>query len=320
MNKSYLPSYTWPNPAFPFRIYLDHPNLRIFIIENIHHNWKWFQEYSKRFQKRDYFFVYCGWFHSQNFLKEDIEVFDQLNLNKDKFYFLFNSSKEFEIYRTAGFLGNVINHNAWIDENGVMYPETHIKKIYDAVYIARHSPFKRHELATKVNNLALVMGNDHKNKSNLPLPNFLFKNDSVLAPEEVRRKINQSFCGLILSDTEGACFSSSEYLLCGVPVVSTYSNGGRDEWYTSHNSIVCEADPNKIAEAVDFFKKNLRDPFKIRDDHIKLSNIYRERFVNILEELFYRNSVDINAKIYFKESYIHKMRKSCVPDFENIWA
>ena len=30
--------YTWPNPSFPFRLYFEHPNLRIFIIENTY-NW-----------------------------------------------------------------------------------------------------------------------------------------------------------------------------------------------------------------------------------------------------------------------------------------
>ena len=36
--------YTWPSDFFPFRRYLDHDNCRIFIIENIEHNYKWLKE------------------------------------------------------------------------------------------------------------------------------------------------------------------------------------------------------------------------------------------------------------------------------------
>ena len=53
--------YTWPNPAFPFRFYANFPNLRIFIIENIQHNYLWLKEFHNKFKKNDFFFVYIGW-------------------------------------------------------------------------------------------------------------------------------------------------------------------------------------------------------------------------------------------------------------------
>ena len=46
--------------------------------------------------------------------------------------------------------------------------------------------------------------------------------------------------GGVFSEEEGACWASSEYLLCGLPVVSTHSRGGRDVWYSGHNSLIVE--------------------------------------------------------------------------------
>jgi glycosyltransferase involved in cell wall biosynthesis len=315
----YKPTYVWPNPAFPFRIYLDTPVLRIFIIENIHHNWLWLSEWHEKFQERDFFIVYCGWHHSEHFLRQDTQIFSCLKLNKNKFFIMFNDDDEMTRYIANGFRGAVINQNCWIDYDGVMRILNDTNKEYNAIYVARHSPFKRHELASLINKLALVTGSFHKNPSSQKLPPHVYKNSMNLTPEEVCFQINKSMCGLILSDVEGACFASSEYLLCGIPVISTYSKGGRDKWYNSYNSIQCSPDPKEIADAVDFFVHNRRDPHEIRESHIALSKIYRERFVNYLRELFYRTGLDLDANNFFSQNYFHKLRKSYKPNFSEIW-
>ena len=185
-----------------------------------------------------------------------------------------------------------------------------IEKKFNAIYIARRSAFKRHMLASKVKNLALIAGNNH-GKDISPIPEHSYLNNKLLKPEEVCQKINQSHCGLILSEREGACFSSSEYLLCGVPVVSTKSSGGRDIWYDNYNSIVVEPSEERINEAVDLFLKEPRDPYKIRSNHINLAKSQRKKFINILKFFFNRFNVkDINPEEYFNENYFHKLRKS----------
>lgn len=312
--------YTWPNPHFPFRIYLDDPRCRIFIIENIQHNWDWLSVYYRNFRENDFFFVYCGWFHSPQFAEEAARVFKTLGLRKSKFFFLFNSPEEERNCKSHGFIGEVINHNAWLDETSTMHilPET--SKFYDAIYVARRSKFKRHMLASKVPRLALVAGNNHGNDVE-PVPPFSYINDLPLSPDEVCIKMNQAYCGLILSEIEGACFSSSEYLLCGIPVVSTQSKGGRDVWYNDYNSIVCEADPEAVASAVQELKQNPRDPNRIRQDHISMARVYREKFIYQLSVVFEEfNLKDINPSVYFNENFIHKMRKSIKPDFESIFG
>lgn len=314
----FKPSYVWPNPAFPFRLYLDHPNCRIFIIENIAHNWNWMKVYAPYFRENDYFFVYCGWYFSEHFATESEKVFSILNLKKENFFFLFNSAKEMLNLEPFAFQGEIINQNAWLDEETVFRPLKK-EKIYDAIYVARKVPFKRHQLASKVQNLALVVGESH-GSAEIELPVSKYLNERQLPPDRVCEKINESFCGLILSEQEGACFASSEYLLCGVPVVSTPSLGGRDVWYNEYNSIICEPDSESVAAAVEEFKLKPRKPEVIREMHIDQANFFREKFIKILARVFDKFGVELNPRDYFYKTYIHKLRSSQKPNFDELFC
>ena len=85
---SYKSYYVWPNEAFPFRVYLESKNLRIFIIENLQHNFDWLSAYRNRISKRDFFIVILGSHWSQGLLDNALGMFDALNLDKDQFYIL----------------------------------------------------------------------------------------------------------------------------------------------------------------------------------------------------------------------------------------
>lgn len=316
---SFKPSYVWPNPAFPFRVYYDGPKCRIFIIENIQHNWNWMSQWAGRFRETDFFFVYCGWYHSPSFAKEADRIFKILQLRKDRFFIMFNSELEKSNFTPFGFQGDVINHNAWLDEDLVMRPLPE-SKVYRAIYVARRSAFKRHHLASQVEGLALVAGINHGN-AEVELPPHAYLNSAPLSAEEVCVKINQSRCGLILSASEGACFSSSEYLLCGIPVVSTPSTGGRDVWYNDYNSIVCEPESGAVAAAVDEFVTRPRDPRIIRQMHVEQAKLHRQRFVAALADIFEQTGVtEVHAEKYYLDTVMHKLRKSYRPDFEAIFG
>ena len=86
--KSFKVFYKWPNKSFPVRLYFDHPNLRIFIIENIIHNWDWLSVCNQNINKNDIFLVYLGWDHDENLVKNSSDLFEELNLNKNQFYIM----------------------------------------------------------------------------------------------------------------------------------------------------------------------------------------------------------------------------------------
>jgi hypothetical protein len=271
-----------------------------------------------RFQERDLFLVFCGWNHSNWFADQALKTLEALGLSKDRFFFLYNSLEEQQVFGDRGFSGELINQNAWIDENQAMQ-RLQLPKKYDAIYVARRTAFKRHMLAEKISHLAIIAGNNHGNDL-APVPNADYINPHPLEPSEVCEKINESRCGLILSAEEGACFASSEYLLCGIPVVSTHSKGGRDVWYDSYNSIVCDPDPQEIADAVAHFKTQTPDPEVIRANHIEEARKHRLRFIQILERILHHHGVrGLDVHRYFYDNFFHKMRKSIKPDFESIF-
>jgi len=134
------------------------------------------------------------------------------------------------------------HNNAFIDET-IFRPDTQATKRYDAVLNANSAAFKRHELAWGVKRLALITyilqsGDDLDRLtgfSDLSFSNFdnERRTDTSLSAAEVASVLNQSHCGLMLSQEEGANYASAEYLFCGIPLVTTPSTGGRHEFYDS---------------------------------------------------------------------------------------
>lgn len=312
----FKPCYTWPNPAFPFRLYFNHEHCRIFIIENISHNWNWLYQFRDRIRPTDYFFVQLGWYFDDWLALESKRAIDALELDASRFVIMYADYASKQTFEGLGFRGCIVNHNCFLDYN--QFTSHDEAKEYDAIYVARFSPGKRHYLCDHLCNLALVAGNAWGVEAKT-IPPHSFKNELPLTPNQVIEKINQSKCGLALSEFEGACYSSSEYLLCGIPVVSTWSHGGRDIWYNSYNSIICDADPSKVAQAVTSLISRKRDPSKIRDMHIRLSEQMRDSFKEYVSQIIRQHNVSIDIDRYFEDNYFHKMIKSQRPDFSQLF-
>ena len=156
--------YKWPNSSFPFRLYLDTPAVRIFILHNLTHNYDWLSLVKNKIKPTDFFYITIAWYFSKHLAKTADEMFTALGLKKDQFYIMYNDIDEQVNGDQFGFRGDIINHNTWLDENKYTILGD-IKKVYDAVYIARRSDSKRHFLSSGISNLALVAGGmNHKNK------------------------------------------------------------------------------------------------------------------------------------------------------------
>lgn len=68
-----------------------------------------------------------------------------------------------------------------------------------------------------------------------------------LQPAEVAAALNCSMLGGMFSAEEGTCWASTEYLLCGLPVISTPCCGGREVWHNDRNSLIVE--PSQVGFA-----------------------------------------------------------------------
>lgn len=309
----FKPCYTWPNPAFHFRLYFNHDKCRIFIIENIAHNWEWLYAYRDKIRPTDYFLVQLGWYFDDWLADESRRAVEELGLSKNQFRIMFADYASKQTFEELGFSGCIINHNCFLDYEKFKIINT--PKLYDAVYTARFSPFKRHNLCALVENLALIAGHAWGEETQ-DKPPSKYLNERPLSPEEVVVKINESRSGLILSEFEGACYSSSEYLLCGVPVVSTWSHGGRDVWYNSYNSITTDASAEMIGKAVRAMAGRSPNPLKIRNMHIRQSEEMRGSFRALVNNILVAHDLSVDIDRYFHEHYFHKMVRSQVPDFD----
>lgn len=299
-------------------MYFDDPRLRIFIIENIFHNHAWLSGFSSGIRDTDYFLVILGWHHGDWHALHSKECISACGLDINRFIIMCNDWADFTIFSDHGFTCHVINQNCFLDFN-LFTVSQGVHKKYNAVYVARLTPFKRHELASSIDNLALVAGDLHGTKEGIFVPRHTYRNSCQLEPSEVQLIIAQSKAGLILSAVEGACFASSEYLLCGVPVVSTASRGGRDVWYNDYNSRIADATPQSVASCVNELIQASPSPSKIRSHHIQLSLFFRRSFIRLIASLFDKHGITRDPKGYFHSSYFHKMRESIRPDFDDLF-
>jgi glycosyltransferase involved in cell wall biosynthesis len=150
-------------------------------------------------------------------------------------------------------------------QNGFMNldePPRASAKEFDAVYIGRIKPHKRIELARNIASCCIVFASvdlAYFREIKPLVSHFVFAQGDPLSSEsrpgqlprtEVADWCARSRCGLCLSAVEGAMFASAEYMLWGLPVVSTRSIGGREEYFDDRFCLICEDDPASVATAV----------------------------------------------------------------------
>jgi len=185
-----------------------------------------------------------------------------------------------------GFYGNAEIYQPdylYIDSDATKQENQKFK--YDAIYNARLDDFKRHSLCSAVDNIRFLTGgkgaligqiNDLENSS---------VSYEMLSAREVGAEVHQSRCGLALSAQEGTMRSSTEYLLCGRPVVSTRSVGGRDIYYTNENCRIVDATPEAVREAVQYWIENPPDQKLIRRKVLAQLNSYRYAYSRKISQL-----------------------------------
>ena len=203
-----------------------------------------------------------------------------------RFIILANAAKEVEFIKEFCEV-YLASHNAFLDP--ARYPLSNGgKKKFNALYIARITPFKRHELAEKVEKLHLIGSYAEKEKAYFEQTISRFPNAvwSQKVPSFfIGKKICEASCGLALSAIEGAMFSCGEYSLCGVPVVNTRNLGGRDTLLPEFAVRYAEDTAESVAENVDYFVNNPVDPAEIREGFLRLALPQKELVQDLINSI-----------------------------------
>jgi glycosyltransferase involved in cell wall biosynthesis len=215
--------------------------------------------------------------------------------------FLCNTGQEREILESLGARARLAPSNCLVNEK-VFLPGRH-PPFFDAIYNGQMAPFKRHELAADIDSLLLVYGvfgdeqRQHFRNIWRILPHAAMANGDPdappgsakayrrLGPAEVADHYAMARTGLCLSASEGNMHAAVEYLVAGLPVVSTPSLGGREAFFHPGQAVTVPAKPDDIARAVRHFCRRPPDPAEIRETTMDIVNGFRADFASALGEM-----------------------------------
>jgi glycosyltransferase involved in cell wall biosynthesis len=234
-----------------------------------------------------------------------------------EYIFLCNSSRQYDLFGTYDLPRMFCNHNAFLDDR-MFKINAGAVKTFDAIYTAKLEPFKRHQLASNVKSLALAahpFGYDKRYgkyiKATLTGATWLTKNFEkdrfMIRPEDMYKYINQARVGLCLSAEEGAMYASAEYLLCGLPVVSTRSTGGRDTYFDDTYVKIVEDTPEAVAEGVEEMIERNIDPHYIRERTITKMKEHRDTFINLIQSIYDKECVKRDFREEWPRIVINKL-------------
>jgi len=244
-------------------------------------------------------------------LKEEQDNYLRLKNIRDDIEctYLCNSPKEVENLEGCDMRAVLCNHNTFIDETRFpILPRS--TKLYDAVYLSRLTPCKRHHLASKIKQLLVIGGyldyeKDYalKEMATIPHAMWLIK----VRGFTVHQHFASAHIGLCLSDREGAMYASTEYLLCGLPVVSTPNIGGRDVFFDPEYVRTVDPTPEAVAKGVyELIDKEI-DPFYIRGATLKKIQVHRENYVSLLESIFEKEKKPFDREKAWDTYFFHKL-------------
>jgi hypothetical protein len=187
--------------------------------------------------------------------------------------FICNTSAEVATLQRKGEAAFFYNQNANVSET-VFRPIPGATTEFDAIYNAQLISWKRHELSLEIascaflfyrNSQAAEAASDESrilalHRAATPGHHFINVFDRNgepvrLSPSEVNVQLNRAAAGLCLSAEEGAMYASMEYLLAGLPVVSTPSLGGRHVYHDEEYCLTVPADAQAVAQAVEALKE-----------------------------------------------------------------
>jgi glycosyltransferase involved in cell wall biosynthesis len=199
----------------------------------------------------------------------------------------------------AGLPALHVNNAAFLDER-IFRPLPERHKKFDAVYDARLSRFKRHPLAAQVPNLALItylfdaqVDPDYRAAVEpIVARSHVFNGDPFrnlyrrLSTREVNECLNQCAVGLALSREEGAMYASMQYLMAGLPVVSTPSEGGRADFYHPDYVRIVDPEPRAVADAVAELRECKLSAEEIHARSMAIARVHRQRLFRCVDEIY----------------------------------
>lgn len=285
------------------RVYLRGPLGRLIFCEGLpSHNLEWYPH----LRESDYVLSIVPFCAEEWRFQLERRLLDRLGLSPQRLAILANTQEQVGWAQASGFRSALVNHNCFLDER-LFCPNPQAAKLYRAVLNSSPFKFKRPYLAARVEGLAILSHTPYPAAllGRFRQPEYFPQVDDLRIVEVLRR----SQVGLCLSAREGACYACSEYLLMGLPVVTTPSQGGREIWYTRRNHLLCQPEPEAVVEAVAQLCREKRNPESIRSEQVALALEHRQRFLQLSAELAPLIGAEVDCQEHFQRHFFHKMSR-----------
>lgn len=213
----------------------------------------------------------------------------------------------------------VANNAAFVDDR-IFFPEPGAAKRFDAVHNAQTKAFKRHELAYGVPNLALVTYAEQGAPVSVAelaarYRHLAYVNHSAEAGHQMldggqlRAVLSQARCGLLLSEVEGPNNATMEYFLCGLPLVTTPSAGGRDALYDPRHVTVVPPEPEAVEAAVAAYARAAPDPAEVRAAVLERARPHRARLIAWLSGVVGEDLLPTASETLWLPQFHNKLRQ-----------
>ena len=292
-------------------IFFSSKDLTIVVMEGLSSAIRIIESMTKKRTKNCYYFFSLSWYKTYKSFQKELKFISEIlgtNIDVKKFICMANTPEEAKAARSSGMIySDLINHNCWLNFN--LFCNRNLKtRSFDMVCNARPEKWKRVYLASEVKRLAIIQGRLNRKDDFFDYTTMkpAYLNRDRITPERVNELLNSSECGRCFSSQEGACYSSSEYLLSGLPVVSTYSTAGRNIFHEDYNSIIVDPDPHAINEACLLWaRRKINGEYSadtIRDKHIRLLLGMRRTFTNIIGTLFNLHNISEDPVLLFEKN------------------
>ncbi|MEH1906259.1 MAG: glycosyltransferase [Nostoc sp.] len=245
---------------------------------------------------------------------------------KHKFIHLCNTLRQQEIFQEYGLNAIFSNQNCLLDEK-IFRPIPSTPKLFDAVYDARISPYKRHYLAKNIDSIAFIYYYDYIDDLSCyrevlqQFPHAYLFNDTLsekyenLSPPIVNQCLNSCKIGLCLSSVEGAMYASMQYLLSGLPIVSTKSKGGRDVFFDQEYTLIVEDDPDAVKEGVkELIRRNISAD-TIRYKTLEKIREHRLSLTSVIQSIYEQEGIQRNFSVEWDQLFFNKLHKPQTPEY-----
>lgn len=245
------------------------------------------------------------------------------------FTYMVNEEIDLGLLQREGVPAVFCHQNAFVDER-IYRVLPRSEKKYDAIYNARLDSVKRHILTAQIRSAAHIYYNcsGERGLSYLRnirrfLGNGVFLNEDqatgtyrYLNSADICRHYNESHVGLCLSAIEGAMYVSVEYLLSGLPVITTKNIGGRNFFLDPEYCMEVAPDPYAIRDAVEELTARRLPPERIRKKTLIRMLRQRQIFIDLVQSIYDREGVNRRFADEWDTVYVNKMHVYAIRNWQ----